>query len=398
MTTPDLADVFTSRGNKFWHHPEALDGLRNGKPRPVVSHIMLTDTCQHTCAFCSVATREGNTLKPSQIIGYVEQLIPLGLKAIILSGGGNPILYRFAGDDNGAKVVWDFNSVVDYLHGRGLEIGVITNGMPMVDYDFWPKMEPGDIGAMHRRKSWKTVRPETLDKLTWVRISMSGLDHKENEVFVPDIDPSKTTLGFSYVAHDIYDLPAEPNHGKVSTEEDVATHGGFGEVHSIRTFESRIPELTEQLTAYVKNYRPTYVRLLPNCLEVPKIKGRCDQLQKIADTIDPSVVFVQYKPPEAPKNCWLGYLHPVLNSDGYVYPCDSCVLNKAAEHKFAVPWRVCRWDEIGNIYAKPARSLIRDPAKLCPGCVFTRSNHLLEEIVNGAPLQAPSDVLHPNFV
>ena len=246
------------------------------------------------------------------------------------------------------------------------------------------------------RYSWKTVRPETLDKLTWIRISMSGLDHKENEVYVPDIDPTKTTLGFSYVAHDIYEVPEEPHHGKVSTEEDLSRHGG--KAKSVLRFEDRIEALKKQIADIVGLHHPTYVRLLPNCLEVEKIKDRCSQLQDMADSIDPSVVFVQYKPPEAPPHCWLGYLHPVLNCDGYVYPCDSCVLNKAAEHKFAVPWRVCRWDEIGKLYEQPARSLIKDPSKLCPGCVFHKSNLLLQSVVDGAPLQPPEPVLHPSFV
>jgi len=381
-----LADTFTSRGNKFWNHPEALEGLRNGSPKPVVTHLMLTDTCQHTCAFCSVATRDGNALFPQQIISYLDQLQPLGLKAVILSGGGNPILYKTKAGGG-----WDFNDVVDYLHGRGLEIGVITNGMPLVDYPVLKKH-----GGGYMRRSWKTVHPDTLDKCTWIRISMSGLDHKENEVYVPDIDPTKTTLGFSYVAHDIYEVPEEPNHGKVSTEEDLQAHGGIAK--SVRAFEDRKAELLLSIESIVRRHQPRYVRLLPNCLEVSKIKGRCDQLQAIADAIDPSVVFVQYKPPDAPPACYLGYLHPVLNSDGYVYPCDSCVLNKAAGHKFAEPWRMCRWDEIGNIYAQPARSLIKNPAKQCPGCVFTKSNLLLQTIVDGAPLQPGGEVEHPNFV
>jgi MoaA/NifB/PqqE/SkfB family radical SAM enzyme len=377
---PELAEVFTSRGNKFWNHPEAIEGLRNGKPKPVVTHLMLTDLCNHTCAFCSVQTREGNSLEFFQIDGYLNQLQPLGLKAVILSGGGNPILYSKGG--------WNFNSIVDYIHKRGLEIGVITNGMPMTSYP--------DVSGRGRRTSWKSVRPETLDKCTWIRISMSGLDHKENAVFIPDVNRAKTTLGFSYVAHDIYEVPMEPNHGKVSTQEDLEAHGG--KAKSTRRFEDRVPDLTNQIRKIVADHAPRYVRLLPNCLEVERIKGRCEQLQAIADAIDPSIVFVQFKPPEAPPSCHLGYLHPVLNSDGFVYPCDSCVLNKAAGHKFAEPWRICRWDQIGNIYAQPARSLIKNPAKQCPGCVFTKSNLLLQSIVDGAPLQPGDQVEHPNFV
>lgn len=389
----ELADTFTSRGNKFWHHPEALEGLRNGKPRPVVSHIMLTDVCQHSCAFCSVATREDNTLRPDQIIDYIHQLSKLGLKAVILSGGGNPILYKAKCADG---TPWDFNDVVTFLHDvMGLEVAVITNGMPMVDY---PWAEREGIWLKHRiRRSWKTVRPETLDKLTWIRISMSGLDHKENEVYVPDVDTTKTTLGFSYVAHDLYVVPEEPNHGKVSTLEDLAEYRAIDSVKPW-TFEDRIPELTRQIGDIVRAHKPEYVRLLPNCLQPELIDKRCEQLRSMANAIDPVVVFVQHKPPAAPPACYLGYLHPVLNSDGFVYPCDSCVLNKSAHHKFAVPWRVCRWDEIGELYAASARSLIKDPATLCPGCVFTKSNLLLQEVVDGAPLQPPQPVMHENFV
>lgn len=382
MTTVELADHFTSRGNKFWHHPEALEGLRNGKPRPVVSHIMLTDICQHKCAFCSVQTREGNTLTMEQIRSYVEALKALGLKAIILSGGGNPILYKSKDDD--------FNTVVDYLHGLGLEIGLITNGMPMREYVF------SDGKEDWIRNSWKTVAPETLDKLTWIRISMSGLDHHEHKVFVPDIDEGKTTLGFSYIAHDAYEVPQEPNHGQVSTEEDLRKYGG--KAKSVRRFEDRITELTQEFTHYVTAHNPRYIRLLPNCLQPDLIDKRCEQLQQIANAVDPTRLFVQHKPPQAPPACYLGYLHPVLNSDGYVYPCDSCVLNKAADHKFAVPWRVCRWDQIAMVYSKPARSLINRPDVLCPGCVFNKSNQLLTEIANGREIEAPTPVEHPSFV
>lgn len=367
-----LNDSFTSTGAKMFYHQEAMQKLRDGRGMPIVSHVMLTDICQHTCAFCSVLTRDGNVLPFGVVENYLDTLVGLGLKSVILSGGGNPILYK-------CKLTGkDFNDAVDMIHGKGLQIGVITNGMPLKDYD--------------GRNSFRTVRPETLDKLTWLRISMSGLDHKEREVFVPDIDNSKTTLGFSYVYHDIYEEKEEPNHGKVSTPEEWSGHG-IPELG-----KDRLPWLTDKIGSYVQKHNPTYVRLLPNCLEPLLIADRCADLQDMADIIDPNIVFVQYKPPAAPNKCYLGYVHPVLNSDGYVYPCDSCVLNAAAGHKFANPWRVCRWDEVGELYSKPIQSLV-DPKKICPGCVFTKTNLLLEEIVNGMETPMPEKIpTHPNFV
>lgn len=398
-----LNDTFTSTGAKFFAHQEAMNNLRNGKGQPIVTHVMLTDVCNHTCAFCSVQARAGDSLHFDVVVAYLLTLKQYGLKAVILSGGGNPILYK-------CKVTGkNFNHVVNVIHEMGLEIGLITNGMPLRTWEWTEDSSAEWCRPDHvlTRKSWKSIRPSTLDKLTWIRISMAGLDHDEREVYVPDIDPTKTTLGFSYVAHDIYEAPEDKHHGKVSTGRDLInlrpkylTQLESGLPRLERRFEDRIAELTEEIRWYVNTYRPAYVRLLPNCLEPPLIPRRCKQLQEMAHEIDPSVVFVQQKPPKAPKACYLGYIHPVLNCDGWVYPCDSCVLNETAGHQFANPWRVCRWDEVTTLYDRPVRSLIDDPARTCPGCVFTQSNELLTGVVEGSTPVVPLSVVpvHANFV
>lgn len=372
----DKNGIFTSDGSKMFYHQQAMKNLRNGKGTPIVTHVMPTDICQHECAFCSVATREGNVLKMSDIKIYLDQLVPLGLKAVIISGGGNPLLYKCPETKVG------ISELITYINSLGLEIGMITNGMPMKKDD-------------NGRLVWKTLTGEAMDMLTWVRISMSGLDHKELEVYVPDVDKSKTTLGFSYVYHDIYHEPLDPNHGKVSTLEDLITP--IEEV-KIEYGKDRLQWLTQELKSYVEVYEPTYLRLLPNCLEVSRIAGRCEELQQVADIINPNIAFVQYKPPEAPSMCLIGYSHPVLNSDNYAYSCDSCVLNAKADHKFANPWRICHGSEIGKIYENPVQSLV-DSKTLCPGCVFTKTNNLLKAVFEGMetpmPVEAP---IHPNFV
>lgn len=397
-----LNDTFTSTGHKFFAHQEVMAKLRNGEGQPVVTHVMLTDVCQHTCAFCSVQARAGDSLDANDVMAYLGILQTFGLKAVILSGGGNPILYKCK--NTGAN----FNDIVDLIHERRLEIGLITNGMPLTDYKVWRAKEAGTPLYQIMRRSWKTVHPDTLDKLTWVRISMSGLDHDEREVYVPDIDPDKTALGFSYVAHDIYEAPEDRHHGKVSTEADLLQLGGNRyDGRKEWSFEERIDELTERICFHVDTYRPRYVRLLPNCLEPSLIPERCEQLQHMANRINAAqplwnreIAFVQQKPPAAPHACYLGYIHPVLNCDGYVYPCDSCVLNEAAGHSFANPWRICHWKDVAQIYQQPVRSLIADPARTCPGCVFTRSNEILGGVVDGTADLTPPQVVpeHVNFV
>lgn len=332
---------------------------------------MPTDLCNFKCGFCSVQHRAGDSLKMDQIVDYISQLVPIGLKSVILSGGGNPLLFK-----DGKH---DFNSLVEYLFGAGLQIGVISNGLPLVEND--------------GRMVWKGIRPSTLDMLTWVRVSLAGWDHPQDRCDTPDLDPSKTTLGGSYVLHDIYDEPADKKHGRVSTAEDVITPNG-----KVVYGEDRVPKLKQQLKEWSDRYHPKYVRLLPNCLEPSKIQRRADILQAMADELDPSVFFVQVKPPRQPKRCLKGYPHPVANCDGFVYPCDSVVLNKTAGHQFGSAWRMCAMKDIGEFYSRPISPNV--PNNICPGCVFSDQVDLISAVADGmeTPIPSGQEPEHINFV
>lgn len=383
-----LVTEFTSTGTgeKYAYHTENMTRLSRGEvPGPILTHIMPTGRCQHVCGYCSVSTRDTSLSLPfSTITGYLDILCPLNLKAVILSGGGNPILYKCK------ETGKDLNDVIDECHKRGLEVGLITNGMPLKEHP-------------DGRKSWKTIRPETLDKCTWIRISMSGLDHPEKEVFVPDLDQTKTTLGFSYIFHDLYQEPEDKNHGQVSTLLDLKHELKDGEaVYG----KDRLPWLEKEFKFYVDKYKPRYFRLLCNCLEPDKIPERHKILTEVANRVDPNILFSQNKPPCAPEKCFLGYIHPVLCEDSYIRPCDSVSLTTAdiaykegrSEHKFGNPWIVCHWSEIGDLYKQPLHSLV-DSKKWCGGCVFSHQNSMLIKVSGGfMPPMPNSKPLHVNFV
>ena len=395
LPSPELKDSFTSTGEKLFWHQEAMQKLRDGRGMPIVTHVMPTDLCNAKCAFCSVGERPGDVIPFAWIEGYLAQLVPLGLKAVIISGGGNPILYR---DKESGK---DFNDLVDHIHGLGLEIGLITNGMPLREYTPLPipnflGRSRDNEGSVRTRRSWKTVRPETLDKLTWCRISMAGLDanHPEQEVFVPDFDQSKTSLGFSWIMSDSYEEPSH-KHGWVSTPEDIRTPM---QDRKVVKATDRLPWIEEQIRAYVEKHRPTYARFLCNCLQPEQIPERHRILSEMANRINPAICFSQYKPPRQPnKPCAKIFPHPVLNCDGYVFPCDSTVLQRTAGHKFGSAWRVCRWDEIGALYANPIRQVI--PNNICPQCVFSDQVDLIGEIIEGRETpELSAEPVHSSFV
>jgi hypothetical protein len=238
---------------------------------------------------------------------------------------------------------------------------------------------------------------------------MSGLDHEEDEVFVPDVDTTKTTLGMSYVFADIFSEPAT-KHGQVSTKSDLITLNRIG--FKDRLAMDRVPKLTEQIAHYAQVYKPRYIRLLPDCLLPSVLEERCAVLQKMADdinaTVDYKPAFVQQKPPSPPRACYLGFVHPVLATSGMVFPCDSVVIAAAElgyrtgqpNHKFDDKWAICHWTEIAKIYEAPIRSLIENPSEICRGCLFSRQNAILDEIVNGTSDLASPDAVyeHAEFV
>lgn len=393
-----LNSSFTSTGEKLYLHQAAMQALRDGSGIPIHAWLAAHDLCNHRCSFCSVGERAGDVLSFKVIQKYFTDLAELGLKAVTLSGGGNSILYKCK--ETGA----DFNDLVDFLYGLGLQIGVITNGMPMKKYypadASLPFDAPRESYEWERnipsRLSWKSVRPETLDKMTWCRISMSGLDanHKEQEVFVPDFDPTKTTLGFSWIMSDSYEEPSH-KHGWVSIPEDIKTEMPDRKVvYAV----DRLPWIEDQIRGYVEKHKPGYVRLLCNCLQPERIPERHAILSEMANRIDPQIVFSQNKPPRQPSKCWKVLPHPCLNADGWVYPCDSVVLNKTANHQFGSNWRICRADQIRELYDNP--KAFNMPDGICPGCVFADQVDLINGIVEqGHPTPFPTgEFQHPNFV
>lgn len=278
------------------------------------------------------------------------------------------------------------SELIHAVADRGLEVGMICNGMKLREYD------GGRIG-------YATLTPEACDRLLWLRVSMSGIDHPRGVVEIPDIDPSKTKLGLSWVMHDTYLCPTEPNHGKVSTLADLKAYGGDLTQKPIRG-KDRLPVVTEQIREYVEKYPVSYVRLLPNCIERAQILPRCKDLQVMADAIDNTICFVQYKKPEAPRACVLGYVHPVMNSDGKIFACDSVVLQDKAKHKFDTGWSLCNWQDVAQLYETPVKSLIENPAKKCPQCVFSQSNNLLTGVWEGTIDPTPVGPVpeHVNFL
>ena len=308
---------FTSTGTKLFNHLDRLSCLQDGIIKPIVAHIMPTSICNLNCPYCSIKSRPLEELDLDDIKHAVTELRKNGLKAVIISGGGEPTLYKH------------FDKLINFLDDLDLEIGLITNGTMLTKIN--------------------------LDKITWVRVSINQetIDNLELPVM-------KNVLGFSYI---------------VSGEtKDTLTKN------------------IDKINILVNKYNPKYVRVLSDCaISNEEIIKTQELIKSVLVNYSNKVFFQQFKLPESPENCYLGYLHPVLYCDGYVYPCDSIVLNDHSNQKFKEKYRIC---DMGNLepllMPKSIKSLVC-PKEDCPNCVFSKQNNLLDSIIN------PTEV-HKNFI
>ncbi len=118
-------DIYTSTGVKFWRHPEQMMSWLMGRGKSVIStHISPEGSCNLNCDFCSVTNRDKyEHLTMDTIMKYITDLIPRGLKAVILTGGGEPTLWP------------EWNTLVGYLAQYRLKYGLITNGVDLYGKD-----------------------------------------------------------------------------------------------------------------------------------------------------------------------------------------------------------------------------------------------------------------------
>ena len=204
------------------------------------------------------------------------------------------------------------NELILYCKDLGLKVGLITNGVLLN----------------------KKVRFEVLKCLTWLRVSLNCLDYvKDIELKVPD----GVTLGFSYVWNEKSNLA-----------------------------------VLEKIKRYKEKYKARYVRVVPDCRRVKFIK---EYRKKIRPLIrDFPDFFFQEKDYTPPKRCWMGYLKPFVNSDGYVYHCSA---NPLINLKFNEKFRMGHISEIKNIWKNPKPFC----TKYCGECFFKEHNELLEMVM-----------------
>lgn len=115
--------------SKLAHHPHLIEAFRRGEfPPPTQIHLMWQNRCNHDCHFCSyrMSNWKNSTLfDDSEAVPWdlmqrtLREAKSLGVKAIELTGGGEPTMYPKY--DDGIELIDEF----------GFDLGIVTNGVTM---------------------------------------------------------------------------------------------------------------------------------------------------------------------------------------------------------------------------------------------------------------------------
>jgi len=191
------------------------------------------------------------------------------------------------------------------------------------------------------------VKVSALKKLTWLRISLSGIEFdRADKYYKIKKDRLPDFFGFSFVVH------------KFTDKEQL----------------KEVNEIAEYFDA-------RYVRIVTNCYTIDDLEWGKHNIPKLIEKYPK--MFLQWKDYETPAKCYWKYLKPFVNSDGYVYQCSG---NSLFTGYFSEKWRVAHWSNIEKIYEKEIKSF---NTSICPYCFFSAQNNIVSDLL--------IDVKHKEF-
>lgn len=342
MSDPYAAD-------KAVHFPERILALRAGQqPAPVQVLLSVCDLCDHDCPFCSfrdeslptsslfpmAGAKNPNRKMPlSKALEIIQDCAALGVRAIQLTGGGEPTLHP------------DFAEIAGAVTAAGMELGLVTNGC---------HLEKAMVSAL-AKAAWVRVSvdagtPETYAKMhrtsesNWRKIwtgivRLQGCGPEIGASFVLQRDNWTEVIRFARLAK-----TAGADNARIT-----ALTGPRGEDH----------------------FRPFAHEAEALCREAEKLAEDSFRVHNLFPSRAASL-----RPPKE-SACWYQHLAPFIGADLNVYRCCNTAYTPAglvgslAKQSFAALWES----------ESKRRALADFDARGCPYCVFQDKNRALAALI-----------------
>lgn len=247
---------------KVLTHNEVIEKIIKDKTIfPIHLRINITNICNLACDWCCRGKIERTLeMEYETIADIVKRYKKLGCKAITISGGGEPLLHE------------KINDIISLISSEGIKIGILTNGWFV-----------------------SNLNQESLDKITWIRVSLGDGRKTEKDTYWQNlkitINKSKNIdWGFSYV------LTKYPDYYLINKTIDFANKNDFKHVRICN--DIFLSKELEDITNSVKNYL------------------------KENKTPDDLVIYqTKTNYTNGDNKCVVGLIRPIIDTDGHIYSC-----------------------------------------------------------------------------
>lgn len=319
FTAADSIPLKVLLDRELLHHAHA-----NNRLIPVHIQFLPTNKCNMNCSFCSCSERNADLeMDIDTARAIIVKCKNQGTKAVTITGGGEPLMYPH------------FSKLVDSFCENSIKIGLVSNGLLL-------HMAPR----------------ETLDKITWCRIS-----NDDNRTF-----------------SDAY----QNNLSRV-VSNSPSVDWAFSHVVSVRQNVTEIAKVIE----FANKHDFTHVRLVADLFQPEDVDMEAlrESLLKMG-VDDAKVVYQGRKAYERGGDCYIGYIKPLISPDAKVYAC--C----GVQYAFEVPSRdlpeeLCLGNAL-DLEAIVARSNLPLDGAKCVKCYYMNYNTLLRGMLKS--------VVHKEFV
>jgi len=337
----------TSQEHKIYANIDRVSSLiLGGNPPPVTVDIDLTMACNLRCQGCTFPHRSPLSIETSKAIGILGQLSEFGVRSIVFTGGGEPMMHH------------GFLGVIQAASDLGLDLGINTNGTLLT-----ANMAAGIV---------------SITGVKWIRVSLnagSRLSHEE-------VTGTKGHI-FDHIIENMAMLASARN----AASSEVSLGAGV-------LLRDEIIEEIGMIPALVKSTGFDYIHVKPfqvsrrdgvPMYRVIDVSAQIDEARRIEDeAFSINYDMRQYNTVSHRfSRCHGSALSTAIGADLKVYPCCHSGIKYNGDLAFG-DLSTSRFDEVWNSRKRSEIVNGIDMKRCLIGCRLSAYNEVLESMTSSA--------------
>jgi wyosine [tRNA(Phe)-imidazoG37] synthetase (radical SAM superfamily) len=366
---------------KILKHLDKLSILQSdpGKAGPITVEFHPTNICNHACPACTFGISNIDSDKRvsfdmALLDNLIKDLKKLGVKAIDISGGGEPLCHG------------DIGKIINSFATESFDVGLVTNGYALSD------------GNDNDTK--EELRENILSKCTWCRISVDAGSQETYSVMHgnrPHIKFDDIVKKIEIMAHDKIKMGSKTTLGVsfLLTPSNfldlIRSICIFREIKGIDYFQVKpvvvAPSARGKENIIFWDKRLFELLTAIKTYETPAFKV-FTLSYKFADMLlseDTGLPF---------KKCWGHPFYPTISADGSILVCCHMLNNLLNGKSAGIYGKITNTCGFSDIWDSKSRYEVGDQieTRLCPcNCKLSETNKVLDSFYG-------QNVMHENFI